>query len=163
RFVTRFRAGTRARQAQSRAKKLEKTRRIEAAPRAGKSLGFSFAAPQRSGRVVLELEKAAFRAGEKELVRDAVMWLDCGEPVSITRAPLDAGISRTVSLEDRSLRYYDGSVAEYVSVREERKKATPPTKARPKTKSRNGKPPAAGPSKNRKKLIASIERQIEAA
>src|SRR3954467_3523839 len=59
RFVTRFRAGTRARQAQSRAKKLDKTKRIEGDPRAGKELGFTFAAPQRSGRIVLELEKAS--------------------------------------------------------------------------------------------------------
>src|SRR5436190_21382783 len=65
RFVTRFRAGTRARQAQSRAKKLEKTKRIERDPRDGKGLGFSFAAPQRSGRVVLELEKASLSAGHQ--------------------------------------------------------------------------------------------------
>src|SRR3954464_9757280 len=82
RFVTRFRAGTRARQAQSRAKRLDKTRRIEAAPRAGRALGFSFAAPQRSGRVVLELEKASLSAGDKELLRDAEMWLQRGGHVS---------------------------------------------------------------------------------
>ena len=83
--------------------------------------------------------------------------------VSHDRALLDAVGARTVAIEDRTLRSYEGGWAEYVRVREERKKATPPTKARPKPKARNGKPPAAGPSKNRKKLIASIERQIEAA
>ena len=33
----------------------------------------------------------------------------------------------------------------------------------PHQKAGNGKPPAVGPSKNRKKLIASLERDIEAA
>src|SRR4051795_10290297 len=90
RFVTRFRAGTRARQAQSRAKKLEKTKRIERDPRDGKALGFSFAAPQRSGRVVLELEKASLSAGDKELLHDAEMWLERGEHVSLV-GPNGAG------------------------------------------------------------------------
>src|SRR5919202_1141288 len=56
RFVDRFRAGTRARQAQARVKKLEKTKRIERTPRDGRSLGFAFKAPERSGRVVIEVE-----------------------------------------------------------------------------------------------------------
>jgi ATP-binding cassette subfamily F protein 3 len=90
RFVTRFRAGTRARQAQSRAKKLDKTQRISRDPADGKSLGFSFAAPQRSGRVVLELEKASFRAGDKELLHDAELWLERGEHVSLV-GPNGAG------------------------------------------------------------------------
>jgi ATP-binding cassette, subfamily F, member 3 len=83
RFVTRFRAGTRARQAQSRAKRLDKTTRIERDPRDGKSLGFNFAAPQRSGRVVLELEKASLSAGAKPLLHDAELWLERGEHVSL--------------------------------------------------------------------------------
>jgi ATP-binding cassette subfamily F protein 3 len=90
RFVTRFRAGTRARQAQSRAKKLDKTNRIQTDPRAGKSLGFTFAAPQRSGRVVLELEKASLNAGEKELLHDVELWLERGEHVSLV-GPNGAG------------------------------------------------------------------------
>src|SRR5215217_7416515 len=57
RFVDRFRAGTRARQAQSRAKRLSKTERIKRDPRDGKGLGFAFKPPERSGRVVLEVEK----------------------------------------------------------------------------------------------------------
>src|SRR3954447_15078941 len=47
RFVTRFRAGTRARQAQSRAKKLDKAKRIEAAPRPGRGGGLFVAGAQR--------------------------------------------------------------------------------------------------------------------
>src|SRR5438105_3892340 len=90
RFVTRFRAGTRARQAKSRAKKLEKTTRLSRDPADGKSLGFSFAAPQRSGRVVLELEKASLRAGDKDLLHDAELWLERGEHVSLV-GPNGAG------------------------------------------------------------------------
>jgi ATP-binding cassette subfamily F protein 3 len=305
RFVTRFRAGTRARQAQSRAKKLEKTRRIEADPRAGKELGFSFAAPQRSGRVVLELEKASLRAGDKELLDGAELWLERGEHVSLVgpngagkttlietlagrrelekgklrrghnaeigylsqhaeelgstgtvleacqratgltpnkarallgrflfsgeeaekpvsglsggerrrlslailvhssanllildeptnhldvesrealedalrsfqgtvllvshdRALLDAVGTRTIAIEDGTLRSYAGGWAEYVRVRDERRALGAGRRAQ-KAKGSNGasapKSPA-GPSKNRKKLIASIERQIEDA
>jgi ATP-binding cassette, subfamily F, member 3 len=296
RFVTRFRAGTRARQAQSRAKRLEKTKRIERDPRDGRALGFSFAAPQRSGRVVLELEKASLSAGDKELLHDAEMWLERGEHVSLVgpngagkttlietlagrrelekgklrrghnieigylsqhaeevgsqgsvleacqratgltpnkarallgrflfsgeeaekpvaglsggerrrlslailvqsganllildeptnhldvesrealedalrtfggtvllvshdRALLDAVGSRTIAIEERTLRSYDGGWAEYSVQRETAdaagKKKPPPPRPKP-----------AGPSKNRKKLIASLERQIEAA
>jgi ATP-binding cassette subfamily F protein 3 len=90
RFVTRFRAGTRAKQAQSRAKKLDKTKRIDRDPRDGKSLGFTFAAPQRSGRVVLELENASLRAGDKELLHGAELWLERGEHVSLV-GPNGAG------------------------------------------------------------------------
>src|SRR6202012_4427249 len=46
RFVTRFRAGTRARQAQSRAKRLEKIERISRDPSDGAGLEFSFKAPE---------------------------------------------------------------------------------------------------------------------
>ncbi len=58
RFVTRFRAGTRARQAQSRAKRLDKMERISRDPRDGAGLEFAFKPPERSGRVVFELEDA---------------------------------------------------------------------------------------------------------
>jgi ATP-binding cassette subfamily F protein 3 len=90
RFVTRFRAGTRARQAQSRAKKLDKTKRIERDPRDGKSLGFSFAAPERTGRVVLEMENGHLRAGDRELLTGAELWLERGEHVSLV-GPNGAG------------------------------------------------------------------------
>ena len=62
RFVTRFRAGTRARQAQSRAKKLERIERIGrgSAPMAPRSQ-FAFKPPERSGRVVFEFERRPHR------------------------------------------------------------------------------------------------------
>jgi ATP-binding cassette subfamily F protein 3 len=83
RFVTRFRAGTRSRQAQSRAKKLAKTQRIERSPRDGKSLGFSFAPPQRSGRVVVEVERGELAVPGRTLMRDAEFWLERGEHVAL--------------------------------------------------------------------------------
>ena len=86
RFVTRFRAGTRARQAQSRAKQLAKIDRISRDPTDGAGLEFSFQAPSRTGRVVFELEHASLAAGTKELLRDAEMWLERGEHVSLVGA-----------------------------------------------------------------------------
>src|SRR5690242_12143178 len=90
RFVTRFRAGTRSRQAQSRAKKLAKMQRIERDPRDGRGLGFSFDKPARSGRVLLELEHADLRAGAKQLLEDAELWLERGEHVTLV-GPNGAG------------------------------------------------------------------------
>jgi ATP-binding cassette subfamily F protein 3 len=85
RFVARWGAGTRARQAQSRAKALEKIERIERAPTDGAALSFQFDAPQRSGRVTFELEDARVEVGEPPIVLlDHVhLWLERGEHVSL--------------------------------------------------------------------------------
>jgi ATP-binding cassette subfamily F protein 3 len=83
RFVTRFRAGTRSRQAQSRAKKLEKIERVGRAPKDGKALGFSFDKATRAGRTILELEKATLHAGDKLLLEDAELWLERGEHITL--------------------------------------------------------------------------------
>jgi len=83
RFVTRFRAGTRARQAQSRVKKLEKIDRLSRDPRDGDALAFSFKPPERSGRVVFELEGGRIMAGDRVLLEDAELWLERGEHVSL--------------------------------------------------------------------------------
>ncbi|MGI8594448.1 MAG: ABC-F family ATP-binding cassette domain-containing protein [Solirubrobacteraceae bacterium] len=85
RFVTRFRAGTRARQAQSRAKRLDKLDHTEgdASPRAQGDLQFAFAPAKRSGRVIFELEGASIEAGSKPLLDGADLWLERGEHVSL--------------------------------------------------------------------------------
>jgi ATP-binding cassette subfamily F protein 3 len=83
RFVTRFRAGTRARQAQSRVKKLEKIDRITRDPRDGAALAFAFKPPERSGRVVFELEHGCVTVGDRVLLQDAELWLERGEHVSL--------------------------------------------------------------------------------
>jgi len=90
RFVERFRAkATKARQAQSRVKMIEKLSTEEqAAGKAGteRSLAFSFGRAERSGRVVLELKDARIQAGERVLLEDAEMWLERGEHVCLVGA-----------------------------------------------------------------------------
>jgi ATP-binding cassette, subfamily F, member 3 len=83
RFVDRFRAGTRARQAQARVKKLEKMERVTRDPRDGKALGFAFKPPERSGRVVFEVEDGELRIGDRTLLDDFELWLERGEHVSL--------------------------------------------------------------------------------
>ena len=83
RFVTRFRAGTRARQAQSRAKRLAKIDRVSRGPTDGAALEFAFKPPERSGRVVFELTDGRIEAGDRVLLEDADLWLERGEHVSL--------------------------------------------------------------------------------
>ncbi len=111
RFVTRFRAGTRARQAQSRVKRLQKMDRLARDPTDGASLQFAFKPPERSGRIVFEMLDGRLSAGGKLLLEDAELWLERGEHVSLVgpngagkttliealagRCELDAGKLRT--------------------------------------------------------------------
>ncbi|MBV9363016.1 MAG: ABC-F family ATP-binding cassette domain-containing protein [Solirubrobacterales bacterium] len=90
RFVTRFRAGTRARQAQSRVKKLAKMERLSRSPSDGSTLEFSFKPPERSGRVVFELQDARVAVGDRVLLEDVELWLERGEHVSLV-GPNGAG------------------------------------------------------------------------
>src|SRR5687767_5287293 len=83
RFVDRFRAGTRARQAQARVKKLQKMERVTRDPRDGKALGFAFTPPERSGRVVFEIEDGTLAVGDRTLLEDFELWLERGEHVSL--------------------------------------------------------------------------------
>jgi len=96
----------------------------------------------------------------------------------LDRALLDAVGSRTVAIEDYSLRSYVGGWQEYARVREERKAlglppaSVPPPAAAAKP---NGKPkakpaapppapkPAAGPSKNRVRAQERLEKAVEDA
>ena len=91
RFIERFRyKATKARQAQSRVKKLDKMERIERDPRDNRSLGFSFGAAERTGRVVVELEGGRIAVGGRTLVDGAELWLERGEHVSLV-GPNGAG------------------------------------------------------------------------
>ena len=86
RFVERFRyKATKARQAQSRVKRLEKMERIERDPREEQSLSFAFKAPERSGRVVFELQDGTIEVGDPPitLLEHADLWLERGEHVSL--------------------------------------------------------------------------------
>ena len=90
RFVTRFRAGTRARQAQSRVKKLAKMDRLQRGPADGAALEFSFKPPERSGRVVFEFEDGHVEVKGRVLLDDVELWLERGEHVSLV-GPNGAG------------------------------------------------------------------------
>ncbi len=90
RFVTRFRAGTRARQAQSRAKKLAKMDRLQRGAADGAALEFSFKPPERSGRVVFEFENGEMTVGDRVLLDDVELWLERGEHVTLV-GPNGAG------------------------------------------------------------------------
>jgi ATP-binding cassette subfamily F protein 3 len=90
RFVTRFRAGTRARQAQSRAKKLARMERLSRGPADGAGLEFSFKPPERSGRVVFELLDGYVSVGDRVLLDGVELWLERGEHVSLV-GPNGAG------------------------------------------------------------------------
>jgi len=90
RFVERFRAGTRARQAQSRAKRLQRMQRIERRPGDGEALQFAFKPPERTGRVVFELTDGRVSVGDRVLLEDGELWLERGEHVSLV-GPNGAG------------------------------------------------------------------------
>jgi ATP-binding cassette subfamily F protein 3 len=109
RFVTRFRAGTRARQAQSRVKKLARMERLTRGPADGAALEFSFKPPERSGRVVFELENGRVAIGDRVLLEDVELWLERGEHVSLV-GPNGAG--KTTLIETLAgRRELDGSGA----------------------------------------------------
>jgi ATP-binding cassette subfamily F protein 3 len=91
RFIERFRyKATKARQAQSRVKKLAKIERLERDPADQRALEFQFAKPARSGRVIFELQGASVQVGEGAdtltLLDDAELWLERGEHVSLVGA-----------------------------------------------------------------------------
>jgi ATP-binding cassette subfamily F protein 3 len=82
-FVTRFRAGTRARQAQARQKRLDKIDKIEQSDRDRDGLAFAFKPPERSGRVVFEFEDGRVTIGDRVLLDHGDLWLERGEHVSV--------------------------------------------------------------------------------
>ncbi|HEX7300216.1 MAG TPA: ATP-binding cassette domain-containing protein, partial [Solirubrobacteraceae bacterium] len=93
RFVERFRyKATKARQAQDRLKKLNKIRAhgpggpgsgIERDRRDGRALEFAFKKPERSGRVIFELDDGRLEVPGKVLLHEAELWLERGEHVSL--------------------------------------------------------------------------------
>jgi ATP-binding cassette subfamily F protein 3 len=97
RFVERFRyKATKARQAQSRVKALDKIERIERDPRDTRSLGFSFGSAERTGRVVLELDDARLEVPGRRLLEDGQLWLERGEHVSLVGPN---GVGKTTLIE----------------------------------------------------------------
>jgi ATP-binding cassette, subfamily F, member 3 len=97
-FVERFRyKASKARQAQSRIKALDKMERIERDPRDNRELGFSFGAVERTGRVVFEMTGGRIEVGDGQvLLDDAEIWLERGEHVSLVGAN---GTGKTTLIE----------------------------------------------------------------
>jgi ATP-binding cassette, subfamily F, member 3 len=89
RFVARWSAGTRARQATSRKRQLARIERVHAPTRA-KSLAFGFPKAERSGRVVLEVDGLDVEVGGRTLVRDAGFAIERGQRVAVV-GPNGAG------------------------------------------------------------------------
>src|SRR3954452_23122366 len=121
RFVTRFRAGTRAKQAQSRQKRLDRMERLSRGPEDGKALGFAFENSTRAGRTMLELEKATLSGGDKLLLEDAEMWVERGEHVTLVgpngagKTTLIATLAGEHELEKGKLRRGHNVVIGYLS------------------------------------------------
>jgi ATP-binding cassette, subfamily F, member 3 len=91
RFIERFRyKASKARQAQSRVKRLDKMQRIERDPTDNRSLGFAFGGAERTGRVVLELTDGRLEVPGRTLLDDGELWLERGEHVSLV-GPNGAG------------------------------------------------------------------------
>jgi ATP-binding cassette subfamily F protein 3 len=82
RFVDKFRAGTRSRQAQSKVKQIQRMPKVEA-PRRDRALAFGFSKVERSSRVVIEAEKLVLRAGDKSLLENAGLVVERGQRVAV--------------------------------------------------------------------------------
>jgi ATP-binding cassette, subfamily F, member 3 len=89
RFVTRWRAGTKARQAQSRQKRLDRIERVEA-PRRASHLAFGFPRAERSGRVVIEADGLDVEVPGRRLVSGAGFTIERGWRVALV-GPNGAG------------------------------------------------------------------------
>jgi ATP-binding cassette subfamily F protein 3 len=85
RFVGRFRYGTKARQAQSKLKRIERIERsrIDTPGSPSPSLAFRFSPPRRSGRDVLVIEDARVVAGGRELLANVSLALERGDHVAL--------------------------------------------------------------------------------
>jgi ATP-binding cassette subfamily F protein 3 len=93
RFVERFRyKATKARQAQSRLKQIDKIKRegVKAEERDRRRLRFSFVQPERPGRVVLKLVGARIEVPGRTLLEDARLEVERGEHVVLV-GPNGAG------------------------------------------------------------------------
>ena len=95
RFVDRFRYGTKARQAQSKLKAMDRIERVER-PTGQRSLKFDFPPPVRSGRIVVEAEKLIVEVAGRTLIADGGFAVERGQRVALI-GPNGAG--KTTLLE----------------------------------------------------------------
>ncbi len=100
RFVERFRyKATKARQAQSRLKQIDKIKRegVEAEQRDRRNLRFSFVRPERPGRVVLKLVGATIEVPGRTLLADARLEVERDEHVVLV-GPNGAGKTTLIEI-----------------------------------------------------------------
>ncbi len=81
-FVAKFKAGTRARQAASVQKRIDRIARVDK-PRRQRALAFGFPKTVQPGRVVLEVEGLTVDAGERRLVTEGTAVVERGERVAL--------------------------------------------------------------------------------
>jgi ATP-binding cassette subfamily F protein 3 len=97
-FIDRFRAkATKARQVQSRIKALERAGGPVETRQVRRSMGLSFPAPPRSGRVLVELAGVSFGYGDSLLYRDVTVALERSQKVALV-GPNGAGKSTLLKL-----------------------------------------------------------------
>jgi ATP-binding cassette subfamily F protein 3 len=89
RFVERWRAGTKSRQAQSRMKQLNRIERVQA-PSRDRSLAFGFPKAERPGRIVVEADGLTVTAGDQELLSGVGFAIERGQRVAVV-GPNGAG------------------------------------------------------------------------
>jgi ATP-binding cassette subfamily F protein 3 len=82
RFVTRWKAGTKSRQASSRQKRLDKIERV-AAPTRAAHLAFGFPKSERSGRVVIEVDGLGLEVPGRTLLTDVGFTLERGQRLAV--------------------------------------------------------------------------------
>ena len=109
-FVRRFRAkATKAKQAQSRIKALERITRIAPAHVAGGHFELEIEAPERSPDLLLRAEKVGFAYGEKKLFQNVELVLRAGARIALL-GPNGAGKSTLIKLLVGELRPTSGKL-----------------------------------------------------
>jgi ATP-binding cassette subfamily F protein 3 len=108
RFITRFGAkASKARQAQSRVKALEKIERIEIEPERGKSIRLRIPTPARSGECVLSLKNLTKRYGQDVIYDGVDFEIQRGEKVALA-GPNGAGKSTLLRIAAAAIEFDSG-------------------------------------------------------
>ena len=110
RFVERWSAGTKARQAQSRQKQLDRIDRVSPPPTRERSLAFGFPKTERPGRIVVEADGLDVGAGEALLLHDLGFAIERGQRVAVV-GPNGAGKTTLVETLVGIRRPTDGRVS----------------------------------------------------
>jgi len=113
--INRFRAGTRAAQAQSMIKRLEKIERIQIPP-SSKRVSFHFPMVQQSSRVLLTVKDISFAYGEKMIFQHCSFIVERANRIAIV-APNGTGKTTLIEIIQKTLQPRSGSLqwGEHVS------------------------------------------------